>query len=400
MLIYVAGIPLGAFYLLWKRAHKLETRHSREKIGYLYTNFANEYYFWELFIMLRLVVFAGIAVMFDDNPQLQAGFALFLISLCLWIQKSCRPYRDELLNFAEDGTLVAAWGTLYGGTLLFNENTTETFKIAVTCMIVAANVLAAVAILCIALNNGKVITSDTYQALEKTWASMAPRKWLSDARGWLSPSTAKGGDEGRPAAKSTNTAASAAEGEGGEGARRKRPWRMRLSGEIDVERRGSQKQRSESTASSVIEMHTSNPMNRHPSVGRASVSSDSSNRAGSAGRDLRAGSAVKRAVSIRSPSTPSFKLKKKLTKEKQAKRQKEKQTMMRKKVATWEEDAKAQGGGEEEDAEDGTAAATAKNPRWKSAVDGETGLTYYFSRETGETQWGKPRGFAEEGEEE
>ena len=129
-------------------------------------------------------------------------------------------------------------------------------------------------------------------------------------------------------------------------------------------------------------MNYCNPMERHPN--RSSAGS----LVARAGSDVRAGVAVKRALSIRSPpSTPSFKLKNKMKKNKNKR-------IPKKTVVTVEETAGDDDGIElqQRHAKNANAGEKGggKGERWESAVDSETGATYYFSRETGETRWTRP----------
>ena len=102
ILFYVLGVPAIGFYLLSSRRTKLRTRSSREKLGFLYSTYVEEAYYWELVIMARLVAFAFLSVMFDERPEIQAGLGLVVLLLSVWAQKTANPYLDPQLNRMED----------------------------------------------------------------------------------------------------------------------------------------------------------------------------------------------------------------------------------------------------------------------------------------------------------
>ena len=54
----------------------LNASETREKIGFLYSNYEHGYFYWEFVVIARLMCFALISVMFADRPVAQAGLGL------------------------------------------------------------------------------------------------------------------------------------------------------------------------------------------------------------------------------------------------------------------------------------------------------------------------------------
>lgn len=48
--------------LLWDRRDNLKDRDTREKLGFLYFSYEGRCYYWELIVIVRLVIFAAVSL--------------------------------------------------------------------------------------------------------------------------------------------------------------------------------------------------------------------------------------------------------------------------------------------------------------------------------------------------
>ena len=84
LIIYIFGIPFISGLNLFRNRHKLNDPSVRETFGFLYSSYENLYYWWELIIILRLVLMACVSVLFEGNPMMQATLGKINIFLIIF----------------------------------------------------------------------------------------------------------------------------------------------------------------------------------------------------------------------------------------------------------------------------------------------------------------------------
>jgi len=98
---YGLGIPLVLLTMLsWARAnHTMGTVTTREQFGWIYIRFADEYYFWEILIMVRKFFFV-VVVLLTGTPRETMGWCLAVNLGAMAVQLYYRPYNcfDCLLS--------------------------------------------------------------------------------------------------------------------------------------------------------------------------------------------------------------------------------------------------------------------------------------------------------------
>ena len=119
-LFYVAGIPVLMVYLVKVNAATLNSALTKERIGFLYSPYRRESVHFQAVMYLRLIALAFISVILQDNPDLQAGMGMAILFAAALVQVIYHPYASLALNRFEDFSLLAAWATLYIGTLLYD----------------------------------------------------------------------------------------------------------------------------------------------------------------------------------------------------------------------------------------------------------------------------------------
>ena len=62
IIVWGLGIPFFALMLLTKVRKNLDSLETREKFGFLYRGYRNEFYYWEIIIMYRKIALIFISV--------------------------------------------------------------------------------------------------------------------------------------------------------------------------------------------------------------------------------------------------------------------------------------------------------------------------------------------------
>jgi hypothetical protein len=73
ILVYVFGIPLGMFYVLFRLryANKLKHDDSLMVFGFLYTDFEPGFWFWNCVLCARRFILVFVMIVLRDLPQFQ-----------------------------------------------------------------------------------------------------------------------------------------------------------------------------------------------------------------------------------------------------------------------------------------------------------------------------------------
>jgi hypothetical protein len=142
MLIYAIGIPVGAFVLLWLNRQQLNNRRVRATLGFLYTGYRPEAYYWETVVMVRKALIASIAVFLAPfGASIQTYASILLVVSLMMLQLGVRPFRFEALNRLEMGSLLSAFVTFECGLFLTDPNTSETIRVIATMGVFVVNLV-------------------------------------------------------------------------------------------------------------------------------------------------------------------------------------------------------------------------------------------------------------------
>lgn len=64
LLVYGLGIPLMGLFLLFKNRHTIDSIEIKERLGFLYSGFKIQYYYWEIVVMCRKIAIVAIQIIF------------------------------------------------------------------------------------------------------------------------------------------------------------------------------------------------------------------------------------------------------------------------------------------------------------------------------------------------
>eukprot|EP00948_MAST-09A_sp_MAST-9A-sp1_P003899 g3899.t1 len=150
LVLYIIGIPAVAGMNLYTNRHNLGLTETRKTFGFLYSNYEEKYYFWELVIILRLVAMASISVLFDGNPNMQATLGSQVLFLAMFLHMVCRPFEEDILDTVETYSLASSVLSLTCGNLLLNDTTPDVWKSFATVLIFLS--MAAFTFYCIGIS--------------------------------------------------------------------------------------------------------------------------------------------------------------------------------------------------------------------------------------------------------
>jgi hypothetical protein len=111
MIVYVLGIPLYTYYVLRKNRKHLygsgpEHRRVMDLYGSLYSQYSEEYWYWEIVEMIRKVFLCGGLIAIASGTSLQIVIAILVQFVYLLIIERAMPYKephDDVVQFVIRG---------------------------------------------------------------------------------------------------------------------------------------------------------------------------------------------------------------------------------------------------------------------------------------------------------
>ncbi len=74
--IYIIGLPIGVFVYLYRRRQRLDRPEILDSVGWMYTPYKKNCYFWEVEEIFRKMILSGGLIVLSDYPSLQLCAAL------------------------------------------------------------------------------------------------------------------------------------------------------------------------------------------------------------------------------------------------------------------------------------------------------------------------------------
>jgi len=117
-MLYIIGIPLGLAALLASEGENYKTLGMRYRVGFLYKGQdVDNTWWWEIMVLFRKMVLAGVVVLFSDSAQYGAYVAVWFLEGCFVLHLLVDPYDNRRQNRIEAYGLLAAIVTLNCGIL-------------------------------------------------------------------------------------------------------------------------------------------------------------------------------------------------------------------------------------------------------------------------------------------
>ncbi len=98
--LYVIGIPVTIFACLFRYRHRLST--VRKSLGFLFQRYEEQYYFWEVVILIRKLALVCVSLFLISDPLQGAIFSLGVLLLSLVFQSAAAPFlfeHNDVLEF-------------------------------------------------------------------------------------------------------------------------------------------------------------------------------------------------------------------------------------------------------------------------------------------------------------
>ncbi|KAL0206744.1 hypothetical protein P9112_012455 [Eukaryota sp. TZLM1-RC] len=116
LIVYGFGIPCYFFYMLFRDRNEGMKRvdGSVPPSRFLRSGYTNEFYFWEILIMVRKFIITLLVVYLPDNVGLQIIVGIYLFIMWILAQVFCKPFTDSLAHALELLSLSVLFSTLVG----------------------------------------------------------------------------------------------------------------------------------------------------------------------------------------------------------------------------------------------------------------------------------------------
>lgn len=115
LLIWIVIIPPLCIVFLWFRRTNLEKESTQLVLGFVYSGFKNNFFFWEFVILYRKVLIILISVFMTSVGAHQLSTAIMAVVFFLFLQIRLSPYIDANINATEVLSLIASFVTALCG---------------------------------------------------------------------------------------------------------------------------------------------------------------------------------------------------------------------------------------------------------------------------------------------
>ena len=145
LVIFSVGFPLSVAFLVVKKVKEdYKDGWIYEVSGFVYRSYSKRYIFWESVIMIRKALLAVVVVFsYELGFKVQAVLASFVLTMALYFQMKCRPYREEFdsLNDVESLSILISSLTFVCSTFFGVEHVSDEVRVLISVLLCFANVL-------------------------------------------------------------------------------------------------------------------------------------------------------------------------------------------------------------------------------------------------------------------
>jgi hypothetical protein len=122
IVVWGLGIPFFGFILLTRVKNKLDTLEVREKLGFLYRGYKNQFYYFEIVIMYRKITLIFIAVFISAYGVIAQALIVFMVLIVFVIVSAKKkPFSTIALNDLEVLSLITSMLTVYCGLFFISD---------------------------------------------------------------------------------------------------------------------------------------------------------------------------------------------------------------------------------------------------------------------------------------
>ncbi|KAJ6246281.1 insulin-like growth factor binding protein [Anaeramoeba flamelloides] len=128
--IYIIGIPIALFWLMWKYSKKLDEQKFDEIFGLMCSRYSKSYFYWECMVMFRKLLIVAFQVFLTKSPVEQMICCITVILVALLLQAAYKPYLALRHNYLEFVLLLVSEIILFSGLIFsspdyFGENSQQ-----------------------------------------------------------------------------------------------------------------------------------------------------------------------------------------------------------------------------------------------------------------------------------
>ena len=152
--LYVIGIPVTMFFLLWRNKKHLHDNSSpkhhliKNALGGMYMQYEPKYWWFEIFLLINKTMMCGGLVMFKPGTSIQVLVATLIMLCHLLVVKDLKPYESNGEDYSSFLSSLTLTLTTLGGFALMTDipkpGETKTFDSEAL-----AYVLVSISVLCI-----------------------------------------------------------------------------------------------------------------------------------------------------------------------------------------------------------------------------------------------------------
>ena len=141
LVFYGFGISFATGAVLYAHREQLQEPVTRAVLGFLFSSYRDERYYWEMVVQMRKVGLAFVGVLLRPSGigvQTTAGTTLMVLASL--VHNAALPFRSHILNHFENASIVVTMVTLNGGSTLIDPDSTLAAKGFVTVLIFVMNI--------------------------------------------------------------------------------------------------------------------------------------------------------------------------------------------------------------------------------------------------------------------
>eukprot|EP00741_Cyanophora_paradoxa_P011970 tig00020572_g11566.t1 len=97
-LVYGIGIPLAAFFILYRHRHRLDDPEVMHRYSFLYRGYERRCWYWEIVVIARKLTIALVVSVLDGRPQIQGLVGLGVLIVALTVNMKLEPWDSDLLD--------------------------------------------------------------------------------------------------------------------------------------------------------------------------------------------------------------------------------------------------------------------------------------------------------------
>ena len=147
LLVYIIGMPMISLYVL-KHVDRSKGRN-KLRFGMLYDGFSEQYWYWEIVVLMRKIAIIVIAGFMEGEEQILA--MLLVLFLVIYVTAICQPFENVQLLHLELASLAICFITFWTGNLFLVESATCHDGTYVGCKLAAVFVIGMNVIACLYL---------------------------------------------------------------------------------------------------------------------------------------------------------------------------------------------------------------------------------------------------------